>query len=463
LRIGRLFLTMLVLAACSRGKAPPGAERGASAKVSATQALPSASVAHGWFEDDYPAALAAARERNVPLFVDASAVWCHTCLAMRAFVLDDPGLEKSLFVWLSFDVEAPKNHAVAARYPAKALPTFFVVDPSDESVHGRWEGAATVEQMRDFMRDGRRSIELSHAGSLAPDDPLLLLLLGHRAAMKNDHEAAARNFESALRAAPPAWSRRPDALYALIVAHERLGKIEPCLDLALSTLAGDTLGRSSTLADFSGTALGCATHAPKTDARSKKLRELVARKLHEVALDPSAPMSPDDRGDALRMVWEAHEALGNQEDALAAARERLAVLDAAAKRAPSAAVASTFDGARMETLVFLNRAHEAVVFLSEREKQLPTDYNAPHRLAAAYQALGDQESALAAIDRAIAKAWGARKARMLDKRADILMKLDRTAEARAAVEAQLFHLRSLPEGQKKPTLESAAQKRLEGL
>jgi tetratricopeptide (TPR) repeat protein len=378
-------------------------------------------------------------------------------------VLDDPGLEKAAYVWLSFDVEAPKNQAVAARYPAKALPTFFVVDPSDESVHGRWEGAATVDQMREFLRDGRRSIELSHAGSLAPDDPLRLLLIGHRAAMKNDYEAASRNFESALRAAPPAWSRRPDALYALIVAHERLGKVEPCLELALSTLAGDTLGRSSTLSDFSGAALGCATHASKTDARSKKLRELVARKLQQVALDPSAPMSPDDRGDALRMVWEAHEALGNRDGALAAARERIAVLDSAAKRAPSAAVASTFDGARMETLVFLERAREAVAFLSERERQLPNDYNAPHRLALAYQALGDHESALAAIDRAIAKAWGARKARMLDKRADILVKLGRTADARATLEAELGHLRSLPEGQKKPALEAAAQKRLEGL
>jgi tetratricopeptide (TPR) repeat protein len=315
--------------------------------------------------------------------------------------------------------------------------------------------------LREFVRDGRRSIELSHAGALAPDDPLALLLRGHRAAMKNDHEAAARNFESALGAAPPAWPRRPDALFALIVAHERLGRVEPCVELALSTLAGDTLGRSSTLADFSGTALGCATHAPKADARSKKLRELVARKLHEVALDPSAPMSPDDRGDALRMVGEAREALGNHDGALAAARERLTVLDAAAKRAPSAAVASTFDGARMETLVFLDRAREAVAFLSEREKQLPSDYNAPHRLASAYQALGDHESALAAIDRAIAKAWGPRKARMLDKRADILVKLGRAAEAKAAVEAELAHLRSLPEGQRKPALETAAQKRLE--
>jgi predicted Zn-dependent protease len=160
------------------------------------------------------------------------------------------------------------------------------------------------------------------------------------------------------------------------------------------------------------------------------------------------------------LVWDAQEALGNVSRAREAAAERLAVLDRAALHAPNAAVASTFDGARLETLVYLGRAEEAVAFLVRRERELPDDYNAPHRLAAAYQALGDHANALAAIDRAIAKAWGARKAKMLDKRADILVQLGRTADARASVEAEIAHLRSLPEGQKKPALESAAEKRL---
>ena len=52
---------------------------------------------------------------------------------------------------------------------------------------------------------------------------------------------------------------------------------------------------------------------------------------------------------------------------------------------------------------------------------------------------------------------------MLDKRADILVKLGRGADAKLALEAELAHLRSLPAGQKKPALEAAAQKRLEAL
>ncbi|HEX6766643.1 MAG TPA: thioredoxin family protein, partial [Polyangiaceae bacterium] len=155
---GRALVAALSFVACSRTVPPLAADLERSNEKPERSAP---KPAPAWFENDYRGALEAARERGIPVFVDASAVWCHTCLAMRAFVLDDPALEKSAFVWFSFDVEGPGNEAVAARFPAKVLPTFFVVDPSNESVHGRWEGAATVGQMRQFLSDGRRSIELS--------------------------------------------------------------------------------------------------------------------------------------------------------------------------------------------------------------------------------------------------------------------------------------------------------------
>jgi tetratricopeptide (TPR) repeat protein len=313
--------------------------------------------------------------------------------------------------------------------------------------------------MREFLRDGRRSIELSHVGSLAPDDPLALLLAGQKAAMKEDHEGAARAFESALRAAPKGWPRRSDALLALLSALERGKKPDACLERALTTLAGSELSRSPTLADFCSYALDCAAES-NTKERAKRLRELVQKTLVELALDPLASLSADDRGDALRIAWDAREALGDHAGALEAAKLRLDVLDKAAKLAPTPAVASTFDGARTETLVFLGRANEAVRFLRERERELPDDYNPPHRLALAYDALGERTSALDALDRAIAKAWGARKARMLDRRADILEKLERKADAATTIAAELELLQSLPPGQKKPELEAKASERL---
>jgi tetratricopeptide (TPR) repeat protein len=171
-------------------------------------------------------------------------------------------------------------------------------------------------------------------------------------------------------------------------------------------------------------------------------------------------MSPDDRGDALLMVWEARDDLGDHEGALDAARARLDVLEQAAKDAPTPRIAETFDGARMETLEFLGRPADAIPFLREHEAALADEYNPSRRLAHIYGVLGRWNDALVAIDRAIAKSWGATKAQMLGKRADILLHLGKKAEARAAVQAQVALYESLPDAQKKPALEKAARERL---
>lgn len=460
----RLSVLALLLASCGDSTPPPKnpvaiADAGAAADAAAAADAGAAPVALPWFEDDYPKALAAAKAKNVPLFVDASAIWCHTCKAMRAFVLDDSSLPKASFIWTTFDVEKEANADVAKKYPANVLPTFFVVDPADESVHGRWEGAGTVPQMRRFLQDARQSIELAHAGSLKPDDPLALLLAGHRAEMRANHDEAEKNFIGAIAGAPTGWPRLPDALLALIVARKRGGKIDACLALAADTLATDRLGRSSVLADFSDTALSCARKS-QPSATVTKVRTLVAQKVLAVATDPKAPMSPDDRGDALRMVWDAREDMGDHTGALDAAKLRLDVLEKATKAAPGAEIAETYDGARMETLEFLGRPQDAIGFLSEHEKELTTEYNPSHRLAHVYYALGKYSDALAAIDRAISRAWGARKGQMLTKKSDILLELGKKAEAKAALQDALKLYKSLPDGQKKPQLEKAVEERL---
>ena len=464
--MNRTLLLTVVLVACgdsTPGPKVPEAIADAGAAADADSGAPAdagvVAVALPWFEDDYPKALAAAKAKNVPLFVDASAIWCHTCKAMRAFVLDDSSLPKANFVWTTFDVEKESNADVAKKYPANVLPTFFVVDPTDESVHGRWEGAGTVPQMRGFLQDARKSIELAHAGSLKPDDPVALLLAGHRAEMQANHDEAEKNFVGAIAGAPTGWSRLPDALLALIVARRRGGKIDACLALAADTLATERLGRSSVLADFSDTALSCARKS-QLSAIVTKVRTLVAQKVLAVATDPAAPMSPDDRGDALRMVWDAKDDMGDHTAALDAAKLRLDVLEKAAKAAPGPDIAETYDGARMETLEFLGRPQDAIGFLTEHEQALATEYNPSHRLAHVYYALGKYPDALAAIDRAISRAWGARKGQMFTKKADILQKMGKKAEAKAALHDALKLYKSLSDGQKKPQLEKAVEERL---
>ncbi len=241
----RAGFVLLFVLACE-GQPPKTAE------TRPTRAAPAATVSPAWIEDDYARALADAKKANVPMFVDASAVWCHTCKAMRAFVLDDASLPKG-FVRFSFDIEKEQNAAATAAFPAHVLPTFFVVDPQDGAIHGRWEGAGSVQQMRAFMTDAARSIALAHTNELHPDDPLALLLAGHRATLQKNAKEAADDFERALAKAPPNWEHAVEALLGLIKAKEHLGA--GCAELAERTLEADRLGHTSLAADFASEAM----------------------------------------------------------------------------------------------------------------------------------------------------------------------------------------------------------------
>src|SRR5205823_13303440 len=101
-------------------------------------------------EDDYPKALALARQQQKPVLVDTWASWCHTCLSMKRFVFPDPGLRpvKDAVVWLAIDSENPKNNDFPDRFPLDAWPTFLIIEPRAERVVRRWIDAASVNDFR---------------------------------------------------------------------------------------------------------------------------------------------------------------------------------------------------------------------------------------------------------------------------------------------------------------------------
>ena len=101
-----------------------------------------------FIEDDYAVALAMAKKSNVPLFVDAWAPWCHTCVFMREHVFNKPELLKhgQRYVFLSIDTEKEKSAAFLQKYPIDVWPTLFVVDPKTETVVLKWLGSVNVEQ-----------------------------------------------------------------------------------------------------------------------------------------------------------------------------------------------------------------------------------------------------------------------------------------------------------------------------
>src|SRR5579863_5656467 len=108
-----------------------------------------------FIEDDYAGALAQARARGLPVFIDAWAPWCHTCLSMREYVLSDALLAPfaSHFVFLSLDTEREGNAGVVDKLGVHVLPTMFVVDPNGERVVFAWPGSMTAVELGELLRE----------------------------------------------------------------------------------------------------------------------------------------------------------------------------------------------------------------------------------------------------------------------------------------------------------------------
>ncbi|MEO7794971.1 MAG: thioredoxin family protein, partial [Thermoanaerobaculia bacterium] len=95
-----------------------------------------------FIEDDYPKALAQARARHLPIFLEAWAPWCHSCRSMQAYVYTDAKLAPfaDRFVWLAIDTEKAGNAATVAKFPVGAWPSMYVIDPQSETISFRWTG-----------------------------------------------------------------------------------------------------------------------------------------------------------------------------------------------------------------------------------------------------------------------------------------------------------------------------------
>ncbi|MBI4509677.1 MAG: thioredoxin family protein [Deltaproteobacteria bacterium] len=451
MRTPLLALVLFLGTSCSRSSAPAKAVGSAQPRKIE------------WIEDDPKRALSDARSAKRPLFVETWATWCHTCLSMRSFVFTDPGLLQvaERFTWLAVDADKPQNAELLAKFPVSAYPTFLVVDPALESVVARWVGSASMDQILAFLKDSERQVQLAHSAELPAGDPLALLLRGYRAVQAEKHEEAATHFAAALDAAPPGWSRRSDALIARIEALEKSGNASACVDFGLQAM--EQAGRSASAVDLAFYAMECASKLQGGDPRLSVLRKLALPRVEEIAADGEAPLSADDRGEALALVMELKEQLGDKAGARAAAEKRLALLEKAAAAAPDETARSTFNWARANTYLVLEKPEEAIRMLTASEAALPRDFNPPHQLARVLFKLGRHDEAVAAVDRALAKAYGPRKGTVLGLKADILEAKGQLDLARQVIEEQVRHYQSLPDGQKRESAAETAIARLKKL
>jgi len=212
------------------------------------------------------------------------------------------------------------------------------------------------------------------------------------------------------------------------------------------------------LADVLRAAMSCAEDVSRTAPERSRLKDLAELGEH-VALDAAQPILADDRSDLYDYVVHALGEVGRTDDARRVARSWAAFLEDQAGRAPDPSARSVFDAHRLLAYLALGEPERALPMLAQSEHDFPADYNPPARLGTALLQMKRYDDALAAVKRALERAYGPRKLRLWSLEADVFEAKKDRASARHALELALDYARTLPLTGSYPKLRDALEKR----
>ena len=408
---------------------------------------PCAAKDHGvlaWVEDNFDNAASCAQQTRRPIVLDLWAPWCHTCLSMQSEVFTHASFkaERDKFVFVALDTDREENAAAVAKYPPSAWPTFYVIG-SDGQVLSRFIGAASVEQFHAFLDTGRAASQGGVTGAAAH------LLSADRHMAAKQYADAERDLLGALTDAPSAWPRKPDALVTLITALRKQNKHADCV--ALGDKSMDETGNAASASDFLASAMACAEELAKVEPdRVKTLRGKAVTRWRVLLEDPKAPLSVDDRSDAMANLRETLAALGLEGEAKKLAEKQRALLDDAATHAKTPLAAMTYNWPRAEVYAYLGKPLELVPALEKSAADLPKEYDPRARLGWIYLKGDKLAEAVTWTDQALKLVYGPRKARVLAQRAEIAAKQGDKAAERLFKEEIVKTLEALPVGQTTP-------------
>lgn len=441
---------MPALTACSRAsdhaaeRVPAPTANTAPAPAAKPAPVATDSPALPFIEDDYERARAEAERRGVPLFVDVWASWCHTCLSMKQFVLPDPALQpdKDAFVWLAIDSEHRGNAAFLQRFPTRNLPTLWVIDGATQAPLLKWIGAATAIELhavlQDTLRDRAAAKAASATDAAGSAEANALSSRGHAASASGDAVAAIDFYRRALEVAPKDWSKRPRTIEALSMRLAETDRQVESVELAAREAASMPVSTARLNVVLNG--IDAASELP-ADAKARAALPELIRWGTEIAADPSPAVLLDDRSSLyLSLVSTLKEA--NPDESKRLAKTWSALLDARAAAETAPAARSVWDAHRVDAYLALGEAERAVPMLELSERERPTDYNPPARLARVYLTLQRLEPARGAIDRALARSDGPRKLRLYMLKADILVASADKPGARTVLREALDFARS---------------------
>ena len=374
---------------------------------------------------------------------------------MRAFVFTDPALAKHAgqFVWLSIDTEKAANAAFSKKYPIKAWPSMYVIDPEKETIALRWVGGATVGQLEKLFAQGEQAVRRGRRGSgetLAKADDL------YGAGKYAEAIPAYRDALTKLSPKTPEYAR---AVEALLFSLQTERQYADCV--AVTRQAGPKLKGTPSAANLAGTGLDCAMSMPKdapgrADAISEYERQVAA-----IVADTQLPLAADDRSAFYSLLVGAREEAKDQPGAKQVAQEWVAYLDGAAATLTDPEQRTALDPNRLNAYMAAGEVEKAIPMLEQSQRDFPNDYNPPARLAIVYLRMKRYDEALAASDRALELVYGPRRLRVLEVRADIYAGRGDPAAARKTLEEAVTFAEELPAGQRSDSQIASLRKKLE--
>src|ERR1017187_992823 len=379
---------------------------------------------------------------------------------MRAFVFTDKALERKAgrFVWLSINTEMRASAAVLAKYPVEAWPSFYVIDPASEKVVLRYVGGATVPQLQRILDDGAR-VANAAGGTHKPDETDQTLGKADRFFADGRNAEAAEAYRAALVGMATSSRSYARAVESLLFALPASRQPEPCA--AVAREAFPNLRFSPSAANVAGSGLDCAVSLPKDAPQKSTLVEALAADAREVLTGTRGGLAVDDVSALYQTLAGEREAAGDEAGKKKTLEDWAAYLDGEAAKAKTKDVRAAFDAHRLTAYLELGQPERAIPMLEAAERDFPDDYNPPARLALAYRGMKKYDEALAASDRALARAYGPRKLVILNARADIYDKKGDAAAAKKTREDALAWAESLPKEQVSERQLAALKKQIE--
>lgn len=376
---------------------------------------------------------------------------------MRAYVFTDRSLGRQAgrFVWLSIDTEKAANAAFKKRYPVGALPTYLVLDPADGKVAMRWVGGATLPQLTKLFDDGARAVKKPRT---SVDE---LLAKADRFYGESRWKEAAQAYAEVLAKAPRKFAPRVRVTESLLWALTSSDQHEACARTAAE--AYPALKSTSSSANLAASGLSCALELAAENPSRERLVGTLEAACREVLANPRIDLAGDDRSGIYGTLVEARKDAKDEAGARSVAAEWAAYLEGEAAKALTPDARAVFDPHRLTAYLEMGEPARALPMLEASERDLPSDYNPPARLATALKALSRWDEAMAASDRAMARAYGPRKLLLYRTRADIYAGKGDAASARRTIEEAIRFAEALPEGQRSEGTVELLRKRLEGM